>query len=98
MPPSPFHLPVDMISYAKETIIADVNENHMAKKYGDEYIEESSDANDDRDRDSKQVECSDDDHDLNLAAHRCFLPMNSLISILTLNTEFNHLLNNEELD
>ena len=48
----------------------------MAKKYGDDYIEESSDVDDDKDGDYKQVECSEDDDDLKLTPHKHVPSMN----------------------
>jgi hypothetical protein len=83
-PLPPLHASVDMISYSKATINA-----------GSDNDDKSSDIDDDRDGDYKQVECSDDDDDLNLTG---FKPVVSTNLFDYSEDEFDHHFDEKELD
>ncbi len=99
-PPPLLPLSVDMISYAKTTINGHTSkydkQEHLTKKNEDNNNDESSEVDDDnRDGDYKQGDSSDDDDNLSLAAHKPVLPTNLFDYS---DNEFNHLLDNKELD
>jgi hypothetical protein len=89
-----------MISYAKTAIEGHTSEydkqEHLTKNNGDDNDDESSEVDDDdREEDYKQRDSSDADDDLSLAARKPVLPT-SLFDYS--GDEFDHLLDNEELD
>jgi hypothetical protein len=100
MPPSTLQLSVDMISYAKTAIEGNTSEydeqDHLTKKKVDNNNGELSEVDDDdRDEDYKQVESSEDDNNLSLAARKLVLPTSFFDYS---DNEFDHLLDDKELD
>ncbi len=89
-----------MISYAKTAIEGHTSkydeQEHLTKNNGDDNDDESSEVDDNnRDGDYKQRDSSDDDDNLSLAAHK---PVLSTSLFDYSDNEFDHLLDDEELD
>jgi hypothetical protein len=100
MPPLPLQLSVDMIIHAKTAIDGITSkynkQDHLTKKNEGNNDDESSEVDDDDwDGDYIQMESSDDDDNLRLAAGKPVLPT-SLFYFS--DNEFDHLLDDEEVD